>query len=177
MLFVAFLSFFVFPWLSPLWVINVIIIIHYKLIKYCHNTRLAHLNRNLPPTTMANPACGVQTVDTAMVNEVLAKGTGNRSRSWNQDEKQWHRTTVELPPFKGGLGLTPQSASGIAAFYSATSALVGWLAERSHEWLRYGQCLEDPTTWSAAPLVDLKQTHTRLCGTTSASRLHRPSMR
>ena len=27
MLFVAFLSFFVFPWLSPLWVINVIIII------------------------------------------------------------------------------------------------------------------------------------------------------
>ena len=70
--------------------------------------------------------------------------------------------TVELPPFKGGLGLTPQSASGIAAFYSATSALVRWLAERSHEWLRYGQCLEDPTTWSAAPLVDLKQTHTRL---------------
>ena len=70
--------------------------------------------------------------------------------------------TVELPPFKGGLGLTPQSASGIAAFYSATSAFVGWLAQRSHEWLRYGHCLEDHTTWSAAPLADLKQTHTRL---------------
>ena len=48
-----------------------------------------------------------------------------------------------MPPFKGGLGLTPQSASGIAAFYSATSAFVGWLAQRSHEWLRYGHCLED----------------------------------
>ena len=47
--------------------------IHIKLIKFCHNTRLAHLNRNLPPTTMANPACGVQTVDSAVVNEVLAK--------------------------------------------------------------------------------------------------------
>ena len=30
--------------------------IHFKLIKFCHNTRLAHLNRNLPPTTMANCA-------------------------------------------------------------------------------------------------------------------------
>ena len=54
--------------------------IHFKLVKFCHNTRLAHLNRNLPPTTMANPACGVQTVDQAVVNEVLAKGTGNRWR-------------------------------------------------------------------------------------------------
>ena len=81
--------------------------IHYKLIKFCHNTRLAHLNRNLPPTTMANTACGVQTVDSAVVNEVLAKGTGNRSRRWDQDESKWHRMTVELPPFKGGLGLTP----------------------------------------------------------------------
>ena len=30
--------------------------IHFKLVKFCHNTRLAHLNQNLPPTTMANPA-------------------------------------------------------------------------------------------------------------------------
>ena len=50
--------------------------VHFKLIRFCHNTRLSHLNRNLPPTTMANQACGVQTVDYAVANEVLAKGTG-----------------------------------------------------------------------------------------------------
>jgi hypothetical protein len=57
--------------------------VHFKLIRFCHNTRLSHLNRNLPPTTMANLVCGVQTV--AVANEALAKGTGNRSaslRSW-----------------------------------------------------------------------------------------------
>ena len=77
--------------------------IHFKLVKFCHNTRLAHLNRNLSPATMANTACGVQTVDQAVVNEVLAKGTGNRWRSWDQVKTNWHRMTVQLPPFKGGL--------------------------------------------------------------------------
>ena len=72
--------------------------------------------------------------------------------------------TIQLPPFKGGLGLTPQSASGIAAFYSGTSAFVGWLAQRSHvlHWLRQGKSLDDHTTWLAAPLVDLKKTHAHL---------------
>ena len=81
---------------------------------------------------MANPACGVQTIDQAVVNEVLAKGTGNRWRSWDQRATNWHRMTVQLPPFKGGLGLTPQAASGIAAFYSGTCSFIGWMAQRSH---------------------------------------------
>ena len=82
--------------------------IHFKLIKFCHNNRLAHLDRNLPPTTMANPACGVQTVDSAVVNEVLAKGTGNRSRSWSQDETNWHRVTVDCPHSRAGLASHPR---------------------------------------------------------------------
>jgi hypothetical protein len=53
--------------------------VHFKLVRFCHNTRLAHLSRTLPPSTMANPACGVQTVDYAVVNEVLAKGTRTRA--------------------------------------------------------------------------------------------------
>ena len=74
------------------------------------------------------------------------------------------RMTVQLPPFKGGLGLTPQGDSGIAAFYSRTCSFIGWLAQRSHlrHWLRQGQCLDDHTTWVAAPLVDLTLTHARL---------------
>ena len=47
--------------------------VHFKLVCFCHNTRRSHLNRTLPPTTMANPACGIQTVDYAVVNEVLAR--------------------------------------------------------------------------------------------------------
>jgi len=33
--------------------------VHFELIRFCHNSRLAHLNKNLPPTTMAILACGV----------------------------------------------------------------------------------------------------------------------
>lgn len=96
------------------------------MVSYCHNTRLSHLSRTLPPTTMANPACGIQTVDYAVVNEVLAKGTDNRSALWGRVAMNWHRMTAQLPHHEGGMGLTPQRASGIAAFYSASS--IRWLA-------------------------------------------------
>ena len=38
------------------------------------------------------------------------------------------------------------------------------MAQRTHlrHWLRQGQSLGDHTTWAAAPVVDLKQTHARL---------------
>ena len=81
---------------------------------------------------MANPACGVQTVDYAVVNEVLAKGTGNRSAMWQPPVMNWHRMTAQLPHHQGGLGLTPQRAYGIAAFYSASSTFLSWLAQRPH---------------------------------------------
>ena len=63
-------------------------------------------HRNLPPTTMANSACGVQTVDYAM---------------------NWHRMTVQLPPFKGGLGFTPQSAlASLLSTLAQVLSLDGW---------------------------------------------------
>ena len=54
-------------------------------------------------------------------------GTGNRRRSWDQRETNWHRMTVQLPPFKGGLGLTPQVllASLLSTLARALS-LDGW---------------------------------------------------
>ena len=86
---------------------------HFKLICFCHNTRLAHLNRNLPPTTMAKQACGAQTV----ANEVLAKGTGNRSASWTPPPLfPFRRSTCSQSntPFRkrkigAGCSLPPQS--------------------------------------------------------------------
>ena len=99
-----------------------------------------------------------------MANEVLAKGTGNRSASWTRAATNWHRMRVQMPHFNGGLGLPPQCASGLAALYFASSTFVGWLAQRPHmrDWIRQGQNLHDQITWSAGPLVDLKDTHTCL---------------
>jgi len=42
---------------------------------------------------MANQACGVQAVDYAVFNEVLIKGTGNRSARWDRVAMNWHRMT------------------------------------------------------------------------------------
>ncbi len=50
-----------------------------------------------------------------MANEALAKGTGNRSASWTPAVTNRHRMRVQLPHFKGGLGLTPAPAPAAGA--------------------------------------------------------------
>ena len=106
---------------------------HFRLVKFCHNTRLSYLNRNLPPAVMRNTLCGLQTVDTANAMEVLRRGTDTDSHDpstrflcdkWNDVERQWHIRTVQIAHHLGSLGLTPQCASGIAAFHS-TARFVG----------------------------------------------------
>jgi len=58
-----------------------------------------------------------------------------------------------MPYFKGGLGLTPHCASGLAAFYSASSIFVVWLAQRPHmrHWIGQGQNLQDHSTLVSGP--------------------------
>jgi hypothetical protein len=70
---------------------------------------------------------------------------------------------VVLPQHKGGLGITTLPASGMAAFYSATSHLLSWLGSLPHasEWVA-GQNLADPTTWNSSALHTLKQLHSNL---------------
>jgi len=60
--------------------------------------------------------------------------------------------------------ITPTAASGIAAFYSATSRFVAFLANLPHGgvWLHDGQVLADHGTWSNPQLQALVQTHARL---------------
>ena len=110
---------------------------HFRLVKFCHNTRLSYLNRNLPPAVKRNTLYGLQTVDTANAMEVLRRGTDTDSHDpsarflcdkWNDAERQWHIRTVQIAHHLGGLGLTPQCASGIAAFYHSTARFVGWMA-------------------------------------------------
>jgi hypothetical protein len=70
---------------------------------------------------------------------------------------------VELPHHKGGLGITPLPASGMAAVYSATAHLVSWLGSLPHasEWVA-DQNLADPNTWNSSALQTLKRLHDNL---------------
>ena len=54
-------------------------------------------------------------------------GPGSHFDTLSAHESAWCRVIVELPHHKGGLGITPLPASGMAAFYSATAQLVSWL--------------------------------------------------
>ncbi len=78
-------------------------------------------------------------------------------------ELAWCYVIVELPHHKGGLGITPLSASDTAAFYSATAHLVSWLGSLpdASEWVA-GQNLADPNTWNISALQTLKQLHDNL---------------
>ena len=49
--------------------------------------------------------------------------------TWDEAERKWHIRTVQIAHYLGGLGLTPQCASGIAAFYHSTARFVGWIAQ------------------------------------------------
>ena len=74
----------------------------------------------------------LQTVDTANAMEVLRRGTDTESHEtrflcdkWDEAGRKWHIRTVQIAHHLGGLGLTPQCASGIAAFYHSTAHFVG----------------------------------------------------
>ena len=60
-----------------------------------------------------------------------ARGTdlATAKKMWTEDERNKHKRTMQLAHHKAGLGLTPQCASGIAAFYPSTARFVGWLAQ------------------------------------------------
>jgi hypothetical protein len=143
---------------------------HFHLVKFCHNTRLSCLNWNLPPAVMRNTLCGLQTVDTANTMEVLRLGTDTESHDpsmrflcdkWGEAGSKWHICTVQIAHHLGGLGLTPQCASGIAVFYHSTARSVGWMAQMDapERWLGSVQKLDQPDTWMASNLVVLKHTH------------------
>jgi hypothetical protein len=143
---------------------------HTRLVKFCHNTRLSYLNRNLPPDVMRNPTCGLQTVDQAISLEVLRRGTDlgltdatvkTLCDGWTDDELNWHRRTMQLTHHMSGLGLTPQCASGIAAFCHSTARFFGWLAQLDapDTWLGPDQKPDLPDTWTASNLAALDRTH------------------
>jgi hypothetical protein len=164
--------------------------IHYDLLRFCQHTLLAFLARNVHPDVMMRPAdasfdpgrgdwgSGILQrssnapvpvlVKDSIAHAILQRGLGATFATLSPHELAWCRVIVELPHHKGGLGITPLQASGMAAFYSATTHLVSWLGSLPHasEWVTHsdltnsaGQNLADPNTWNRSALQTLKQFH------------------
>ncbi len=142
----------------------------YHLLKFCMNTRLSFLSRNVTPDNMAtsstDPAhIGPVHVDQKIVKEVLSAATGDTiAKKQTQSMQNWCKFIVQSPHHKGGYAITPTAASGLAAFYSATARFVTLVASLSHggEWVRGGQDLTVHDTWSNSQLQALVKAHARL---------------
>jgi hypothetical protein len=132
------------------------------------NTRLSFLSRHVTPDNMATcsddqPHIGPIHVDKKIVREVLRAATSDTIKE-SDPNYSWYMLKVQSPHHEGGYAITPSEASGLAAFYSATSKFVVLLASLPHgdAWVRAGQALAAPDTWSNSQLQALATAHARL---------------
>ena len=144
-------------------------LIHFHLLRFCQNIRLSNVSRNVPPSVMFNASCNVQHVDHAIVKSILQRGTqqksGNTSLTdkWGPPVLEWHSAILQTTCHLGGFGITPNEASGIAAYYSATAQCRSWLSQLflPATWANW-QDLAHPQTWRSPNLIALNITHARL---------------
>ena len=137
-------------------------LIHYHLVRFCGLTRPGYMCRTLPPDILQSSRVGLEDFDLAVAAEIFTKAIGDRWRSWPPGTLAWHRTTLQLPHHKGGLGLTPVCASGIAAFYSATARSVRWFSGLSNPTFWISDDLTRPDDWQSSSMCALRDIHQRL---------------
>jgi len=114
------------------------LLIRYQLLKFWMNTRLSFLSRNVTPDNMATDCddrahIGPAHVDNKIVQEVLRAATGDTLMHAPQLTQNWCKLKVQSPHHEGVYAITPTAASGLAAFYSATSRFVAFLANLPQE--------------------------------------------
>ena len=63
-------------------------------------------------------------IQSSIVHAILQRGLGATFATLSPHELVWCCVIVELPHHKGGLGITPLPASGMALSYSTTGPLV-----------------------------------------------------
>ena len=118
-----------------------------------------------PQTTCSadQPHIGPIHVDKKIVREVLRAATSDTIKE-SDPNYSWYTLKVQSPHHEGGYAITPSAASGLAAFYSATSKFVVLLASLPHgdAWVRAGQALAAPGTWSNSQLQALVKAHASL---------------
>jgi hypothetical protein len=106
-------------------------------------------NGNVTPDNMATSRTdpvhiGPVHVDQKIVKEVLSAATGDTTdQKQTQRIQNWCKFIVQSPHHKGGYAIIPTTASGLAAFYSATAKFVTLVASLPHggAWVRGGQDL------------------------------------
>jgi hypothetical protein len=91
------------------------------------------------------------------------------ARNWQQQRQMelasfdWYSSIVQTACRRGGLGVTPNEASSIAAFYSVTAQYVSWVHKLPNPALwAGGQDLTQHAPWTAPNLHALRDTHARL---------------
>ena len=112
-------------------------LVHFHFLRFCQNTRLGYLSRNVPPSVVVNAPCNVQHVGDAIVKSILQCGTkqknrnGSSSDNWSPAVLEWHSSIIQTACHEAGFGINPNEASGIAAYYSATAQFLKWLSQLS----------------------------------------------
>ena len=77
-------------------------LIRYQLLKFCMNTRLSFLSRNVTPENMATSSddhayMGPVHVDQKIVKEVLSAATGDTAKNQNQHMLNWCKLSLQSP--------------------------------------------------------------------------------
>ena len=99
-------------------------LIHYQMLCFCQNTRLAFLGRNTPTPLMSDI---FTKVDTTILEALCRKGTTDAHGEWTVVFRHFVDMKLQLPHFRGGFGVTPNADSAISAFFAASGSLVQWL--------------------------------------------------
>jgi len=121
-------------------------LIHFQLLIFCQNARMAFLGRNTPTPLLSEI---LAEVDDTIVEAVCRHGTGGGHVEWSPHLRKFANIKIQVTHFREGFGKTPNEGSAISAFYSATCALIVWLG--SHGGARPAQQFAD--VW--APRQDL----------------------
>ena len=96
-------------------------LIHYQMLRFCQNTRLAFLGRiTLTPLTSDILA----EVDSTILEALCRKGITNAHDKWTAVFYRFVDIKLQLPHFRGGFCVTPNAGSAISAFYAASVSLV-----------------------------------------------------
>ena len=104
-------------------------LIHYQMLRFCQNTRLAFLGRNTPTPLISDIFAKV---DATILEALCRKGTTDAHGEWTAVFRRFVDMKLQLPHFRGGFGVTPNAGSAISAFYAASVSLVQWLGFCSH---------------------------------------------
>jgi len=92
-------------------------LIHFQLLNFCQNARMAFLGRNTPTPLLSEIWAQV---DDTIVEAVCRHGTGGGHIKWSPHLRKFANMKIQEPHFREGFGITPNEGSAIPAFYSAT---------------------------------------------------------